>query len=161
MTTQILQVQGTTKTWLNTGGDETLTLTSVGNSAGRKGTSCDWGASFPQRLRVQLKTSCGSSPTAGNTIEVWWASSYDGSVFDGNLADADAAASDTDVIAQLHFVGALPVDNVTTIQYGSWVFMNPSRYGFPVVFNRSGQTLGSTASDHGIYITPLIDEIQA
>lgn len=160
MPNQILQEQGTARVWAASGGDEVMTLTSLANSAGRKGDGHDWGATFCARVIVELEMAFGTNPTAGNVVEVYWCSSRDNSQFDGNLAAGDAAASDTDVHKQLHWVGNLVCDNVTTVQRQSWLFYLPGRYGFPVVYNRSGQTSSSTAGDNTLTIVPLIDEIQ-
>lgn len=160
MANQILQLQGTDRTWAASGGDEVLTLTSMANVVGRKGDGHDWGASHPARFRVKLKTDFAVSPTAGNTVEVYWASSEDNTDFDSATAAGDAAFSDTDLLKQLHFIGALPADASTVSQIKSWIFYMPARYGYPVVYNRSGQALSATAGDHELVFTPLTDEIQ-
>lgn len=157
-----LQRQGTAVTWRDSGGDAALTFASLANGAGRKGVSADFGATFPVWVRVELFCQFGTAPTAGNPVSVYWASSYDNSNWDGALASADAAASDTDIHKQLHFVGVLPVDNQNTgRQQTSWVFRLPARYGFPVVYNGSGQSFTATASHHGINVVPLIDQYQS
>lgn len=160
MPNEILQKQGTDRTWAASGGDEVLTLTSLANSAGRKGDGHDYGATHPQRFRVKLKTKFAVAPTAGNVVEVYWASSEDNTDFDSGTAAGDAAFSDTDLLKQLHFIGALPADNTTSSQVKSWLFFLPARYGYPVIYNRSGQALSSTAGDHELVLTPLIDEVQ-
>lgn len=160
MPTLILQAQQTARVWAASGGDEVLTLTSLANNAGRKGDGHDWGASHAGRVVVELKTAFAVGPTAGNIVEVYWCSSRDNSLFDGNQAVGDAALTDTDVNKQLHWIGNLVADNVTTVQVQSWVFYLPGRYGFPVVYNRSGQALSATAGDHRLAITPLPDEVQ-
>ena len=50
----INQTQGTTVTWTSAGGDETLDLTSLANAAGRQGDEHDFGATFPERVRIEL-----------------------------------------------------------------------------------------------------------
>ena len=160
MANKIYQTQETARTWAASGGDEVLTLTSLATNTGRKGDGHDWGASHAGRVIVELEIAFGTGPTAGNIVEVYWCSSRDNSQFDGNLAAGDAAASDTDIHKQLHFVGALRCDNVTTVQRQSWIFWLPGRYGFPVVFNASGQTTTSTAGDNTLVITPYPDEVQ-
>lgn len=160
MANEILQKQKTPVTWKSSGGSAVITLTSVATSAGRKGASYDFGSPFGARVVIELLTKFGSSPTSGNVVEVWWCSSRDNTNFDAALTSGDAAASDTDVIRQCHWVGNLIADNTTTAQSQSWLFYLPGRYGFPIVFNRSGQSLSGTAGDHVITVTSIIDEIQ-
>jgi len=135
-------------------------LTSLADAKGRKGVVCDFGATFYPQQRVQLKTKAAVAPTAGEPIEVYWVSSHDNSVFDANLASGDADHTDEQEKYQCHSIGALPCDNDTDAQVKSWVFWLPGRYGFPLVWNNSGQALSATAADHELSFTPLIDEIQ-
>lgn len=140
-----------------------MTFASLANNTGRKGASLDLATintTMPGWARLELFFQLAVAPTAGNLILVYWASSYDNTNWDGNLANADGAASDTDVHQQLLFVGALPVDNVTTRQQMSWLFRVPARYGFPVIYNTSGQAFTATEANHGINLTPLIDQYQ-
>lgn len=156
-----LQKQGTTVSWLGSGGDETLTFASLADNAGRKGTSHDWGAIFPVRVFVELKIQFGAGPTAGLPVSVYYAASTDGTNFDGALADADAACSDLAILSQLHYVGVLGSDDQGSgAQRSSWLFALPSRYGFFVVYNDSGQALSATETHHGLYVTPMIDQYQ-
>jgi hypothetical protein len=160
MPNEILVKHGTARTWAASGGDEVLTLTSLATVTGRKGDGHDWGATFPRLFRVQLKVEFGTGPTSGTVVSVYWASSHDNSQFDANLAAGDGAASDTDVHRQLHFVGNMVCDNVTTVQVQSWLFMMPGRYGFPVVYNATGQSTSSDNADNSLVIIALIDEVQ-
>lgn len=156
----ILQEQQTAVTWKNTGGTQTLTLTSLGAAAGRKGTSNDFGAQTPARVIVELLTKFAVAPVAGATVEVYWCSSRDNTNFDAGQASADAAFTDTDLNKQLHWIGSLIADNTTAAQQQSWMFFLPGRYGFPVVYNATGQALSATAGDHVLTITPFTDEVQ-
>lgn len=160
MANEVLRKQGTARTWKPSGGDEVLTLTSLANSAGRAGDGHDWGATFARQFIVELLTKFASAPTAGNLVEVWWASSRDGTNYDGGIAAGDAVQSDVNAIQQCYFIGNLRADDDTDAQQQSWIFEMPGRYGFPIVYNRSGQALSGTAGDHTLTMTPLIDEIQ-
>lgn len=160
MANEVLQKQLTPRIWATSGGDEVMTLTALATNVGRKGDGHDWGAAFCARVIVELEMEFGTNPTSGAVVSVYWASSRDNSQFDANLAAGDAAASDTDVHRQLHWIGNLICDNVTTVQRQSWLFFLPGRYGFPVVFNTSGQTSSSDVGDNTLVITPLADEIQ-
>jgi hypothetical protein len=157
--------QGTNIAWRASGGDVALTLTSLANNAGRKGVAFDFGSQFagnvfPDVVRVELFCTFATAPTAGNAVRVFWASSRDNTVWDGALTNADEAFSDLDVIVQLHFVGALLVNDVTTTQRASWLYRPPARYGFPLVYNAAGQNFNATAADHGLNVTPIITQYQ-
>jgi hypothetical protein len=160
MASEQLQKQGTAINWLNTGGDHALTLTSLANNNGRKGVVHDFGATIPRRCRWIYKTDHNVAPTAGLVQEIYWSSSSDNTDFDGTLSSADAAMNDTNTLNKLYYVGTLYCENNTTSQIASGVFELPARYGFPVIFNRSGQALSGTASDHRFQLVPLIDEAQ-
>lgn len=109
---------------------------------------------------IELLTRFATAPTSGAIVEVWWCSSRDNTNFDGALASADAAASATNIHRMLRYVGALIADNTTVAQSQSWDFFLPGRYGFPVIYNRTAQSLSATAADHLITVTPIADEIQ-
>lgn len=160
MANEILQKQGTTITWTSSGGDETLTLTSLADGGGRAGDEHDFGATFPLRVRVELVVDFNVAPTAGKTVDVYWASSDDGTDYDGECSGSDAAYDSEDDMKRLHYVGSLVASNDTDPQRASWVFFLPARYGLPVVNNQSGQPLTSTGTDQILTVTPLIDEVQ-
>jgi hypothetical protein len=155
----IKQTQGTTLTWTSSGGDYSLTLTSLANSAGRAGAECDFGSPFPERVRIELQVDFTSAPTAGNTVDVYWSSSQDGTDYDGECTGSDAAYSTEADCARLHYVGSLSASNDTDAQRASWVFFLPARYGLPVIFNKSGQALTSTGTDQKVRVTPLVGDV--
>jgi len=157
--------QGVNVAWRASGGDAALTLTSLANNTGRKGVAFDFGSQFTggvftDIVRIELFCAFATAPTAGAAVRVFWASSRDNTNWDGALTNADEASSDLDVISQLHFVGALLVNDATTSQRSSWIFRLPARYGFPLVYNAAGQAFSATAADHGINVTPLITQYQ-
>jgi hypothetical protein len=154
----INQTQGTTVTWTSAGGDETLDLTSLANAAGRQGDGHDFGATFPERVRIELTVDFASAPSAGLAINVYWASSDDGTNYDGEASGSDAAFALADC-ARLHYVGSLVASNDTDPQRASWVFFLPARYGVPVVWNASGQALTATGTDQIVTVTPLVGDI--
>jgi len=156
----IYQTQGTDVTWKASGGTHVLTLTSLANNAGRKGDLHDFGANFPRIARFNLITKFSAAPTAGKTLDVYWATSGDNTNFSGALAAGDATQNDLYVINQLRYVGSMPLLAVTTAQIVSWAFALYSRYGFPVVMNNgAGQPLSGTAIDHALIVTPIIESI--
>lgn len=160
MATEIKQKQTAAVTWKSTGGTQVMTFTSLATVTGRKGPANDFGATFCARVVIEFLTKFATGPVSGAIVEVWWCSSRDNTNFDGALASGDAAASDTDIHRMLRYVGALVADNTTAAQQQSWDFFLPGRYGFPVVFNRTAQSLSSTAGDHVLTVTGILDEIQ-
>lgn len=160
MANEILQKQIADIVWTSAGGDEVLTLTSLADGAGRMGEEHDFGATFAIRVRLSLEVDFNAAPTAGEVMEVFWSSSHDGTVYDGECTGADAAYNSEDDAKRLHFVGVLVASNDTDPQRTSWVFFLPARYGLPVVFNQSGQVLTNVGADQIVTVTPLIDEIQ-
>lgn len=162
MANEVLLKYGSTVTWRESGqsGSYTWTLASLATNTGRKGPVHDLGATRAGRYRVRVKVDFASNPTAGAPVGVYLATSDDNSLFDGNLAAGDAAASDTDVLRQLLFVGNLPCDNVTTTQVGHFEVETGARYVFPVIFNAGGQAFSSTATELELAITPVITEVQ-
>lgn len=160
MPNEILQKQDTDITWLSAAGTEVLTLTSLADGAGRMGEEHDFGSVFPIRVRLSLEVDFNAAPTAGLTMEVFWSSSHDGTIYDGECTGADAAYNSENDAKRLYFVGVLVASNDTDTQRTSWVFFLPARYGLPVVFNQSGQVLTAVGADQKVIVTPLIDEIQ-
>lgn len=155
----INQTQGTTVTWTSAGGDEIITLTSLASAAGRMGEEHDFGVTFPERVRIELLVDFNVAPTAGLTVDVYWASSDDGTDYDGECTGADAAYATLADCARLHYVGSLSASNDTDPQRASWVFYLPARYGLPVIWNASGQALTNVGTDQVVTVTPLVGNI--
>lgn len=162
MANEVLVKQGSTVTWRESGqsGTYTWTLASLANNAGRKGPKHDLGATRAGRYRVRVKVDFASNPTAGAPVGVYLATSDDDSLYDGNLAAGDGAASDVDVLRQLLFAGNLPCDNVTTTQVMHFEIDCGARYVFPVIFNGGGQAFSGTATEFELALTPIITEVQ-
>lgn len=157
MTNNILNTQGTSVTWTSSGGDETLTLTSLADDGGRAGDEHDFTATFPQLVRISLELDFNVAPTAGEIVEVYWASSHDGTNYDAEVTGIDGSFTQTE---RLQWVGALICTNDTDPQRQSWMYYLPARYGVPVVINRSGQALTSTGTDQKLIVTPIIVQVQ-
>jgi len=158
------QTQGVTKIWKTTGGDYGLTLDSLANNAGRMGGAIDLGDNYPRICAIQLTVKCQSAPTAGNTLEVYWAASADGTTWPGKVTGNDAVypATVNDNKKQLLFIGCLPVTADISLQKMFWAFSPPARYGVPVIVNLAGQSLTNTnPSDHSLKLTPIYSQIQA
>lgn len=157
---------GTAITWINTGGTYALTLTSLANDAGRQGVKGDLGANWPVQCNVHFETAATSAATDGSPVELYWAASTSataGTANPGsNLTGADAAVTAPDQVKrQLLFLGPLVLSNTvgTAAQSQRFTLFPPTRYGFPVVVNKSGVALSATASLHKITVTGIVDEI--
>lgn len=155
----VKQTQDTTVTWTSSGGDEVITMTSLADGEGQAGDEHDFGATFPERVRIQLEVDFNAAPTAGNTVDVYWSSSADGTDYDGECTGSDASYDNENDMKRLHYVGSLAASNDTDPQIASWVFFLPARYGLPVVSNQSGQALTATGTDQIVTVTPLIGDI--
>jgi hypothetical protein len=158
---------GTAKSWKASGGDYALTCTSVTNGNGRQGDKGDLGANRARVYTVLFTSSVGSAATAGNEIELWWAPSTSGTAGTdnpGGLSGTDATFNTTpdEYKLQLIYIGSLILSNNagTGVQKQYFLFSPPTRYGMPVVVNKSGQTLGSTAGDHTVIITPNEEAVE-
>jgi hypothetical protein len=159
MANEILQKQDTSIVW-STGTSQLINLGSLANGDGRAGAEYDFGATFASRVRIQADLDFNAAPTAGNTVDIYWSSSINGTDYDGECTGSDAAYDSEDDMKRLHYVGSLVASNDTNPHIQSWVFYLPARYGLPVVSNQSGQALTSTGTDQIVTVTPLIDEVQ-
>lgn len=158
--------QGTIKSWKSSGGDYTLTLTSLANDAAREGGKGDLGSTWARRWAVLFTSSVGSAATNGREVELWWGPSTSataGTDNPSNLTGVDAALSNPDEVkVQSIFVGSLVLSNArgTNVQKTWLTFFPPTQYGTPFVVNKSGQTLGGTAGDHEVRLVPVEDLVQ-
>lgn len=158
---------GTAITWKSSGGIYAITLTSVTDGNGRQGAKGDLGANRARVWDVEFTSSVGSAATAGNQIELWWGASTSataGTDNPGGLSGTDATFNTTpdEYKKQLIYIGSLILSNnaSTGIQKQYLSFVPPCRYGMPVVVNKSGQTLGSTATDHTLTFIPREEGIE-
>lgn len=158
----------TSKTFKSSGGDATLTLTSVSNGAARQSAALDLGSTRPELQSVTASFEIAATPTAGNTIDLYWAPSTDNSVYPANVGTTDAAYSGyssnlTAAIKQLQFIGSFicTAQATATVQKGFvGVFRPPTRYGVLVVVNNSGAALHSSATNMVVTFTPVAGVIE-
>lgn len=154
---------GTAKTWKSTGGDYAITLASLANDAAREGVKGDFQDATMGRLEflaVRVTASVGSAATNGKQVEFYFGespSAVAGTSNPGNLTGADASLANPDELKmQLNLIGGLNLSNArgTAIQDQNFEYRPLFRYLIPLVVNKSGQTLGSTAGDFVIEVTP-------
>lgn len=149
-------------TWLASGGDNVLTLTSVGAGAGRQGALHDFGVGaraylFVWRAWVKFAT----TPVVGDQVQVYLKTS-DGTHPDNDDGAGDAAVSAEDKLKNLDLIGQIIVDEASTTPefVASGVVQIPERSVGPVFWNASADALSGTAGDHGFSLTPVPAEIQ-
>lgn len=159
---------GTPRVIKNSGGDAAITLASLANAAGRQAVKLDMGATRARLWRIKATFEIASTPTAGATIDLYWAPSASataGTDNPANVTGADAAYAGyssnlTAAIKQLLFVGSFvcTTQATATVQAGFvGTFSPPARYGSLVVVNNSGAALHSTDTNQSITLTPIED----
>jgi len=149
--------------WLNTGGSELLTLTSVAAANGRQGALHDFGTAarspeFAWRAWIKFAT----TPVVGERVKIYWKTS-DGTSPDNDDGTGDIALSAEDKLKNLLYLGSIVVDEASTTPLfakSGDVYL-PHRYGAPVFFNDTADALSSTATDHGFSLTPVPIQGQA
>lgn len=162
MATDILLEQGTSITIKETAGDVVFTPKNIANNAARMSASIDLGEKFARRYHVLLESKLQIAPTAGLSIEVFWAGSPDSTKWPGKVTGSDAAypATIDDNKKQLTPIGTITVHSSTDAQIDSCALSPLTRYGVIVWVNKTGKTLTNTAGDHIVTLTPVIDELQ-
>ncbi len=165
MSREILVKQGADIVWKASGGDYAITLASISNGAGRCGAKADLGAAFAARYAMTVEINLDVAPTAGNTIEVYWAPSHNNTTFPGGATGTDAAykaGEEDEWKKQLLSIGCVVVtaDADTIVQTQTFVFSPPARYGCPVVINKTGVAFEGDNNSHQLTLTPLVDEVQ-
>lgn len=162
-------VAGTPIEWSTTGG-KTVTLTSLANDAAREGaksaTLVDSTLGMPELLECLIQSSVGAAATTGKELEVWFGESDSAIVGTGNpggLTGADAAVTSPDEKkTQCYFGGGLAFSNAlgTAIQRQRFLYFPTAPYIIPLHVNKTGQALGSTASDHKLVVTPYYRRVK-
>lgn len=162
MANEVLDKQGTAIVIKETGGTVVFTPKGLTNNSGRMSASIDLGAKFAKLYQVEVISKLASAPDAGLTIEVYWATSKDGTVWPGKVTGSDAAYPSTvdDNVKQLLLLGPLPCHNTTDAQIKVLGLRPLGRYGVIVWVDKTAQTLTNVAADHIVTLTPIIDEIQ-
>lgn len=153
--------------------DVALTLASVANGAGRQSAKVDLGATRADRYEVLgCVDFTGETPTAGGTIDYYWAPSTSSTAANGNVAGnsgGDAAAPDgalgsitlAEFLKQCQYIGSLVNHDGASVQNGFvGVFSPSSRYGQLVVVNNSGDAFEADDVEAHQVFNPIVDEVQ-
>lgn len=156
----------TAKSFKSSGGDAAITLTSVANAAARQSVKLDLGATRAAFYDVYADIEIAATPTAGNTIDLYWAPSSSASAGTdemGGVAGTDSAYAGyssnlTASLPQLQFIGQLvcTAQATATVQKGFCGRFSPAnRYGTLVVVNNSGASLHSSATNMQVRLYPV------
>lgn len=152
-------------TWKAAGGTELLTLTSVADGVGRNGAIHDFAAGArAHRYRLRLVFNPATAYAAGDvgkTVEVYLRTSDDASIADNDDGVGDVALSSADKLRNLRHLLSVVIDEAADVTMsGSCEFETRARYWGPVVMNRGGKALSSTAAQHFIEVYPVPEEVQ-
>ena len=139
-----------------------MTPTSLANGSAWQGVLMNLGSSWARRQKVTLRLKLNAAGTNGNSVEVYFSESIDGTNFDGGASGLDATfANSSEKKYQMTPVGELPVSNAlgTGWQQKSWEYNPRSQYIAPVVVNGSGVAFSGTAADFELIIQPINEGI--
>lgn len=163
----VFRVQSATaKSIKASGGDAAITLSSLVDTTGRQSVKLDLGATRAAFYDVFLDVEIGATPTAGKTIDLYWAPSASGTAGTdnpGNVTGTDAAYAGyssnlTATLPQLQYIGSgvVTAQATATVQYMYVGRFSPAqRYGSLVYVNNSGATLHSTTTNQQVRLVPV------
>ena len=119
-------------------------LNSLANAAAALGTEYDNSSNLYLWAMFELSVQFGSSPTAGNTVDLYIIPAPDGTNYDDNTTGASGAAPSTS------YVGGFPLRAVTSAQkvplgVARRIDLPPTKFKVFVV-NGSGQAFPSSGS---------------
>ena len=119
-------------------------LNSLANNAAALGTEYDNSSNLYLWATFELNVQFGSSPTAGNTVDLYIIPAPDGTNYDDNTTGASGAAPSTS------YVGGFPLRAVTSAQkvplgVARRIDLPPTKFKVFVV-NGSGQAFPSSGS---------------
>lgn len=149
-----------------------ISLASVANAAARQSAKVDLGSVRGLLYSVRAAFELAATPTAGNTISLYWAPSGSGTAGTanpGNVSGSDAAYTGyssnlTATLPQLQYIGdfVCTAQATGTVQYGEvGTFMPRERYGSLVVVNNSGAAIHSDDVECNVVFDPIVPQGQA
>lgn len=140
----------------------TFEVDAIATASGRQGALHDFGTGArSRRFAWRAWVQCQATPTLGALIRVYLKTS-DGSHPDNDDGTGDAAVSAEDKLRNLHYIGAIVVDEAAAnVEFAASGDVEISaRYVAPVFWNASGATLTTDEAEHGFQLTPVPDEVQ-
>lgn len=157
---------GTVKTFKSSGGDAAITLASLANGSYRQSVKLDLGATRAEWYDVYMDVEMAATPTAGNTISLYWAPSSSATAATdngGNVSGTDAAytgysSNAAASVLQLQPAGVmvLTAQATSTVQKGYCGRFSPAqRYGSLVVSNGGGSAFHSSDTNIQVRLVPV------
>lgn len=151
--------------------DYDIELANVADDGARQSVKADLGENRALEYSVRAAFEFAATPTAGDTVELFWAPSHKaaaGNGNPGNVSGADAAytgySSNLDEsLKQLEYIGPfiVTVQTTPTVQVGEVAVFAPSqRYGSLVVVDRAGAAFHSDDVECHIVFDPVTPESQ-
>jgi hypothetical protein len=159
---KVLQHDGAIITWKASAGTELLTLTSLATLAGRQGGYHDFGtAARARRFAWRAKIVPGATRVVGEVVRIYFTTG-DGTVYDNDDGTGDIAVSSIDKLRNVLQIGAIIIDENAAVPMGaSGEFEMSARWGAPIVWNASANSLSATAGDFLFELTEVPDAVQA
>ncbi len=161
MANEVLQKDGTLRTWRASGGTHAFTPTSLAAAAGRQGEYADLGAGPRSRMfRWEAFLKPGGTRVVGEIIRVYLALG-NGTQYNNDDGTGDIAVSSIDKLRNIQQIGAIVIDENAAVEMTAWGFIEVAhRHCAPIFWNATANTLSATAADYGFNMTPVPDEIQ-
>ena len=165
---------GTAVIWGESGASgvtKTLSFDALASGSARMGASADLGSTWDQDYYVQLIIESGTAPTAGGTVDLYLACSYDNSTWPSGVSGSDGAwPSDGNEDEWAKQLG-LPVcqlvatNDGNTVQVQQPAIWRPTgRYVVPVVDNNMDQAVRdevtATNNDSRVILVPVQSLVQ-
>lgn len=148
-------------------------MSAIANGAGVQSIKIDLGATRAARYTVLGAFDfTGETPSAGGSVDLYWAPSTSGTQATGNIAGnsgADAACPNgalgsitlAEFVDMCQFIGSLRTHDGAVVQNGYVGTFSPiHRYGQMIVVNNAGDAFEADEVEHHIVMNPVVDEIQ-
>lgn len=168
MANDAVRKEGTTVLWAESGTrDADITLNNLLTLTGWNGALFDYRGETggtTVRARILQANFFAELQTVGvidEVIEFWWRESDDGILATNDDGVGSIILSDEDKLKGLRFLGSLKVDEAAANihMHGFKEFELRTRYGGPVVFNRTADSLENVDLKSGFSTTELIDRV--
>ncbi len=151
--------------------DYDIEVANVADDAARQSVKADLGENRAAEYTVRAAFEFAATPTAGKTIDLYWAPSHKSAAGTGNPANVSGAdeaysgySSNLDAsLVQLEFIGSFVVTTqiTTTVQVAEVAVFSPSeRYGSLVIVNRAAAAFHSDDVESHVVFDPIIPEQQ-
>jgi len=142
--------------------DVQMDLTSLAASGGAReaAKTATLGALRDTLYQVDACIEFTSAPTAGGTVDFYWAGSRSGTAGTGNpgnLTGADASYTDSsEELAQMDYIGSLSCSNDAVNIGMVGTFMAKHAYGVLVVVNNADANFNTDAAETHVAATPIV-----